>query len=179
MRGEGVPATAVATNGDNSVATNGDDALATTVAISGYDSTTSATPTDAANPHFVATALPDNVKLFPKIVVGDLFGLAKNTIIWRKPKRKTKPGNPKVAADSYEWRRAPTGDGFVLWLRPYLSDGKRGESSYVAHYALETVKSLEKQYGSRTIAKRTARPGGVDRRRGANSNAGQQDAGFG
>ena len=45
-------------------------------------------------------------------------------------------------AEGYKWRKALTGDGWVLWQRPYVAEGKRGKAAYVAVYAPDSVKQL-------------------------------------
>jgi len=140
--------TPLAISGDSPLATNG----LMPVAISGDDSVSNV------------------VAMFPGIN-GGLFGITRNAPTWRPPKRKTKPGNPKVAADGYEWRNAPTGDGFVLWRRPYLATGKRGKSEYYAWFAPATIKQLEKIYGAKRKSGSAARPRGLDSGRGADSSS--------
>jgi hypothetical protein len=170
----------VAISGERTVATNGEAGEGTkntVVAISGYKAASRTNAKRKVESKIEAT----NLRMFPTAISGNLFGLAKAGLSWRKPRRKTKPGNPRVAADGYEWRKAPTGDSWVLWHRPYLSNGKRGPAKYVAVYALDSVKQLERLYGKREISKskRPPRHRGVDSGRGADSDAGQQNANFG
>jgi hypothetical protein len=170
----------VAISGDSAVATNGETGEGkenTVVAISGYKSRSRINAENKAG----SEQPENNLRIFPTALGGALFGIAKSGPVWRKPRRQTKPGNPKIAADGYEWRKTPSGNGWVLWRRPYLPNGKRGKSSYVATYAPDSVKQLEKLYGKREISKskRAAGPRGVDSRRGADSDAGQQNANFG
>jgi hypothetical protein len=170
----------VAISGDNSPATNGgtgEGSKNTVVAISGYKSGSRINAEDKGD----SKSAPSKLGIFPTAIGGSLFGVAKGGPVWRKPRRPTKPGNPKIAADGYEWRKTPSGNGWVLWYRPYLYNGKRGKSRYIAAYAPDSVKQLEKLYGKREISKskRAAGSRGVDSRRGADSDVGQQNANFG
>jgi hypothetical protein len=85
--------------------------------------------------------------MFPAATIGSLFGVAKNAIVWRKPKRKTKPGNPQVVANGYEWRTSTA--GFSLWMRSYLADGRRRKLIYIAYFSRDTIKMLGRIYGSK------------------------------
>jgi hypothetical protein len=136
----------VAISGDGTIATNGEpgeDKKNTVVAISGNK------PTSRTNAKRKAESKIDesNLRIFPTAIGGELFGIAKSGPVWRKPRQPTKPGNPKIAADGYEWRQTPSGNGWVLWHRPYLYNGKRGKAKYVAVYAPDSVRQLEKLYG--------------------------------
>jgi hypothetical protein len=180
MGADGGQTTDVATSGDGAVATSGEagkDKKNAVVAISGYKSRSRINAEDKSDSEIT----PSKLGIFPTALSSNLFGLAKNNLSWRKPRRKTKPRNPRVAADGYEWRKAPTGDSWVLWHRPYLSTGKRGKAKYVAVYAPESVKQLERLYGKREISKskRPARPRRMDSGLGADSDAGRQNANFG
>ena len=170
----------VAISGESALATNGEsceDEKNTVVAISGYKSRSRINAEVKADS---TTEYHSALGIFPT-AIGGLFGIAKSGPAWRKPRRPTKLGNPKIAADGYEWRQTPSGNGWVLWHRPYLSNGLRGKSSYVATYATDVVKQLEKLYGKREISKskRASGPSGLDSRRGADSDVGQQNANFG
>ena len=163
----------VDTSGENDLATTGN----TVVAISGYKSRSRINAEDKGD----SNSAPSSLGIFPTAISGSLFGVAKSGPVWRKPRRQTKPGNPKVAADCYEWRQTPSGNRWVLWCRPYLYNGKRGKSRYVATYASDSVKQLEKLYGKREISKskRPGGPRGVDSRPDSNQDAGESQANFG
>jgi len=171
----------VDTSGEGSLATSGESALATTgntvVAISGYKSRSRINAEDKGD----SKSTPSSLGIFPTAIGGSLFGIAKSGPVWRKPRHPTKPGNPRVAADGYEWRQTPSGNGWVLWYRPYLYNGKRGKSRYVAAYASDSVKQLEKLYGKREISKskRAAGPRSLDSGPGSNQDAGESQANFG
>jgi hypothetical protein len=172
---------AVATSGKDALAISGESEIATTdstvVAISGYKSRSRRNATNKSD----SKNTPSSLGIFPTAISGGLFGIAKTGPVWRKPRRQTKPGNPKVAADGYEWRQTPTGNRWVLWRRSYLSNGKRGKSTYAGTYAPHSVKDLERNYGKREISKskRVARLGGVDSGRGSDQIAGESQANFG
>jgi len=171
----------IATSGDVNDATSGETALDaqdnTVVAISGYKSRSRRNATNRSD----SKSELGDLRMFPTAIAGGLFGIAKTGPVWRKPRRSTKPGNPKIAADGYEWRKTPSGNGWVLWRRPYLPNGKRGKSSYVATYAQDSVKQLEKLYGKREISKskRASGPRSLDSGRGANQDAVEAQANFG
>jgi hypothetical protein len=170
----------LAISGEGTAATNGEpgeDKKNTVVAISGYKSRSRINAEDKGD----SKSAPSSLGIFPTAIGGSLFGVAKSGPVWRKPRRPTKPGNPKIAADGYEWRQTPSGNRWVLWHRPYLYNGKRGKSRYVATYASDSVKQLEKLYGKREISKskRAARPRGVDSGLSSNQDAGESQANFG
>ena len=171
----------VAISSDRAAATNGESDVATAnntvVAISGYKSTSRISRENKAD----SKTETGSLGIFPTAIGGSLFGVAKGGPVWRKPRRQTKPGNPKVAADGYEWRQTPSGNRWVLWHRPYLYNGKRGKSHYVATYASAPVRQLEKLYGKREISKskRAARPRGMDSGSSSNPDAGESQANFG
>jgi hypothetical protein len=180
MGADGGQDTDIATSGDGTVATSGgagEDKKNTVVAISGYKSRSRINAEDKSDSEIT----PSKLGIFPTAIGGSLFGVAKGGPVWRKPRRQTKPGNPKIAADDYEWRKTPSGNGWVLWHRPYLYNGKRGKSRYVATYAAHSVRELEKLYGRREISKskRAAGPRSVDSGHNSNQDAGGSQANFG